>query len=87
MTLIDHDLDQENQKDPLDLTLSPYEGVEVSICCPVCYQPLSQKTLDERNEDGGHIGNIYQLNCPNCVRRTHWGSEKGTAAAVKGWVK
>jgi hypothetical protein len=88
MSLIDHDLDHENVKDPLDLTPAPFEGHEVKHHCPIC---LTVRLREFPQEQGGVDEGIstvgYQWECPKCKRATaYMRSVERAAAAVKGWV-
>lgn len=84
--MIDHDLDQENRKDPLDLTLVPFTGYEVNRHCPLCNALLREFT-QEQVEDNGSIKTVgHRLECRRCNETTaYMRSVERAAAATKEW--
>lgn len=89
MSLIDHDLDQENLLDPLDLTLVPFTGYEVTHHCPICHTVRLREYPQEQINDDGTFQTVgYRWECPKCERTTaYMRSVERAAAAAKGWVK
>jgi hypothetical protein len=86
--MIDHDLQDGNMKDPLDLELAPFEGFEVERLCPLCLHPLREFPLEETQEGGGYMTVGGRLECQNCDKTTaYYRDMEKAAAATAQWQK